>query len=243
MSPPWCGDYGRVTDVIRCATARGPRSEEKMRSWLARWPVGLFTAVAAFTAIAGAGPAMADDLNRPEAAEKFATLPDGVRFPEGITANPANGDIIVGTRDFGPNTNKLVRFDRTGKVQAVRDFGTTPLLGLAFRAGKVYIGNLGAGKVQRIAAGFGAGTPIEDVAALPHIGAPLSRLEANPDGSSDTIVFGSVGMPAPDGLVFDSAGNLWVSDSFQGALFRINNPDGCSPGCAVTTVSHDPLLA
>ncbi|HEX2828014.1 MAG TPA: SMP-30/gluconolactonase/LRE family protein [Burkholderiales bacterium] len=208
-----------------------------MRTWLTSCTFALFTAIAAVPAFAD------DDFNRREAVQKFGTLPDGVRFPEGITANPANGDIVVGTLDFGPNRNKLVRFDRHGKVQAVRDFGSTPLLGLAFRSGKVYIANLGAGKVQRIAANFNAGTPIEDVAALPSIGAPLARLEGNPDGSSDSIVFGSNGAAAPNGLAFDSAGNLWVSDSFQGALFRINNAATCAPSCTATPISHDPLLA
>jgi hypothetical protein len=209
-----------------------------MKAWLIRCTFALFAAIAAAT-IAYAD----DDRNRREGVHHFATMPDGVRFPEGITANPTNGDIIVGTLDFGPNRNKLVRFDRHGRVQAVRDFGATPLLGLEFRAGKVYIANLGAGKIQRIASNFNAATPVEDVAALPHIGAPLSRIEGNPDGSSDTIVFGSTGMPAPNGLAFDRSGNLWVSDSFQGALFRINNAAACAPACAVTTIAHDPLLA
>jgi DNA-binding beta-propeller fold protein YncE len=210
-----------------------------MNAWLTRCMFGLFTAVAAV----GVAFADDDDNNRREQAQRFATLPDGVRFPEGITANPANGDIIVGTLDFGPNRNKLVRFDRNGHVQAVRDFGATPLLGLEFRAGKVYIANLGTGSIQRIAANFNAGTPVEEVAALPHIGAPLSRLEGNGDGTTDTIVFGSNGMPAPNGLVFDRAGNLWVSDSFQGALFRITNPAACAPACTATLVSHDPFFA
>jgi hypothetical protein len=209
-----------------------------MKAWLTGCTFSLLAAIAvANTAYAD------DDHNRREAVQKFATLPDGVRFPEGITANPANGDIVVGTLDFGPNRNKLVRFDRNGRVQAVRDFGATPLLGLEFRSGKVYIANLGAGKIQRIAANFNAGTPVEDVAALPHIRAPLPRIEGNPDGSSDSITFGSTGMPGPNGLAFDRSGNLWVSDSFQGALFRIDNAAACAPACAVATIAHDPLLA
>jgi DNA-binding beta-propeller fold protein YncE len=109
---------------------------------------------------------------------KFATLPDGVRFPEGLTANPATGEIYVSTFDFGPNANKLLRFGRNGHLIAQRDFGDTPLLGLAFdRAnGKVYIANFGASKIQRIAAAFNGATPIEDVATLlPGIGAPPDR--------------------------------------------------------------------
>src|SRR5688500_19408683 len=63
-------------------------------------------------------------------AELFATLPDGVRFPEGITANPASGDLFVGTFDVGSPNNQLLRFDRQGRLEAARAFGTTPLLSL-----------------------------------------------------------------------------------------------------------------
>ena len=187
-----------------------------------------------------------DDPDGRHVVHKFATLPDGVRFPEGLTANPATGEIYVSTFDFGPNANKLLRFGRNGHLIAQRDFGDTPLLGLAFdRAnGKVYIANFGASKIQRIAAAFNGATPIEEVATLlPGIGAPPDRSEANPDGSSDTITFGSNSFPAPNGMAFDSNGNLYVSDSFQGAIFRIDHPDNCAPACPVTTVAHDTLLA
>jgi DNA-binding beta-propeller fold protein YncE len=175
----------------------------------------------------------------------FASLPAGVRYPEGITADPATGDVFVGTFDFGPNVNKLLRFGKSGQLEAQRDFGGAPLLGLAFDAahGKVYILNMGASKVQRIAANFNGTTPVEDVAAVPGIGAPATRSVGNPDGSSDTIAFGSNSFPAPNAMVFDKSGNLYVSDSFQGAIFRIANAKTCSAPCAVTVVSHDPLLA
>jgi sugar lactone lactonase YvrE len=209
----------------------------------------LFPLVAIF--LLNAGSSLADDRSddrsggRRDSVERFATLPDGVRFPEGITANPATHDIYVSTLDFGPNANKVLRFNRNGRLIAQKNFGATPLLGLAFHraSAKVYIANLGAGKIQRIAANFDAATPVEDVATLPHIGAPLPRSEGNPDGSADSIIFGSNFMPAPNGLVFDKAGNLYVSDSFQGAIFRINNPAGCTATCPVTTISHDSLLA
>jgi DNA-binding beta-propeller fold protein YncE len=176
---------------------------------------------------------------------EFVTLPDGVRFPEGITANPATGEIYVGTFDSGPNANKLLRFNRQGRLLAVRDFGAMPLLGLVFDAasGKVYICNFGAGKIQRIAANFDSTTTVEDVASLPHIGPPAPRSEGNPDGSADSIAFGSNAVAAPNGMVFDRSGNLYVSDSFQGAIYRIANPAACAPNCAITVLSHDPLLA
>src|SRR6266571_4843127 len=80
-----------------------------------------------------------------DAAEQFIVLPKGVRHPEGITANPKNGDLYVGTFDFGPNHNKLLRFDRRGHLLASRDFNETPLLGLEFHRtdNKVYICNFG----------------------------------------------------------------------------------------------------
>lgn len=193
-----------------------------------------------------AGPARADDDDGGRnAAKKFATLPDGVRFPEGITANPKTGDVYVGTFDSGPNTNKLLRFSPNGHLAAQRNFGATPLLGLTFdRAnGKVYIANFGASKIQRIAARFNGATAIEDVATIPGIGAPAPRITGNPDGSSDTTIFGSNSFPAPNAIEFDRHGNLYVSDSFQGAIFRIDNPAACAPACPVTTVIHDPLLA
>jgi sugar lactone lactonase YvrE len=181
-----------------------------------------------------------------QAVREFAILPDGVRLPEGIAANPATGEIYVGTFDFGPNANKLLRLNRQGQVVAQRDFGAMPLLGLAFHeaSGKIYIANVGAGKIQRIAAAFDSATPVEDVASMPHIGPPpAARSEPNPDGSADSTVFGSNSVPAPNALVFDSSGNLYVSDSFQGAIYKIANPAACTATCAVTTVSHDPLLA
>lgn len=196
----------------------------------------------------GAGASLADDDEREDTrstAHRFATLPDGVRFPEGITANPATGEIYVGTFDFG-NPNKLLRFARNGRLIAQRDFDGTPLLGLAFDPahGKVYIANFGASKIQRISANFHAGTQVEDVATFPPgIGAPSPRTEGNPDLSSDTITFGSNFFPAPNAMVFDRHGNLYVSDSFQGAVFRIGNAAGCAGACVATLVTHDPLLA
>src|SRR5262245_57157958 len=92
-----------------------------------------------------------DILVRREAAERFVTLPEGVRFPEGITANPKTEEIYVATFDFGPNTNKLLRFTNHGQLVAQRDFGETPLLGIQFHRwdDKVYICNFGASKDRK----------------------------------------------------------------------------------------------
>lgn len=171
----------------------------------------------------------------------FAVLPDGVRLPEGISANRANGDIYVGTFDFN-SPNRLLRYDARGRLLGSRGFGGTPLLGVRFgpKDGKVYVANFGASKIQRVKADLTGG--VEDVATIPGIGAPVNRTVGNPDGSSDIVMFGSNGFPAPNGMTFDAAGNLYVSDSFQGAIFRIANADACAP-CIPALVKHDPLLA
>jgi sugar lactone lactonase YvrE len=204
---------------------------------------GLFLWMALALGAAGIGTSWAGK-HGADGVRTFATLPDGVRFPEGITANPATGEIYVATFDFGPNANQLLRYDRHGRLVAQRDFGGTPLLGLAFGPsdGKVYITNFGLSMIQRIDANFDAGTAIEDVAAVPSIGAPPNRSEPNPDGSADLIQFGSNWFPAPNAMVFDASGNLYVSDSFQGAIYRIDDAQSCAP-CSASTVVHSPLLA
>lgn len=209
-----------------------------MKTWLTRCVFPLLIAIGAPTGAAGADDD--SDGNR-NAAQKFATLPDGVRFPEGITANPATREIYVGTFDFGPNSNKLLRFAPNGHVVAQRDFNGTPLLGLAFAPGKVYIANFGAQQIQRISATFNSATPVEIVATFPTTPPPAARTEGNPDGSVDIITFGA-NLFAPNGLVFNKAGDLFVSDSFHGAIFRINNAAACT-SCVATLVKQDPLLA
>jgi DNA-binding beta-propeller fold protein YncE len=182
------------------------------------------------------------------AAKEFARLPDGARFPEGIASNPVTGEIFVATFDFEGN-NKLLRFKANGHLVAQKDFGKTPLLGLAFNPadGKVYICNTGdlvgaQSKIQRIPADFHEGTPIEDVAPIPHIGPPPNRAVGNPDGSQDLIEFGNKAS-APNAMAFRSDSSLFVSDSFQGAILQIEDADLCTGSCPVSTVLHDALLA
>ena len=215
------------------------------------------TAFAGLSGAADAGPGLGTMRNAApqaggslvlmrNAAQQFATLPEGVRYPEGITANPATGEVIVGTFDFDPaHPNKLLRFARNGQLAGKKDFGATPLLGLGFNPadGKVYILNMGASKVQRIEAQFTEGSTVVDVATVPGIGAPGNRTVDNPDSSTDTIAFGSNSFPAPNAMAFDASGNLYFSDSFQGAIFRIDNAAACTGACVPTTVAHDPLLA
>jgi sugar lactone lactonase YvrE len=178
-----------------------------------------------------------DIIVKRNAAQRFIVLPDGVRFPEGITANPQNGDLFVATFDSGPNPNKLLRFDKRGHLLAQIKFGGTPLLGLEFNRAdtKVYICNFGASKIQRIAANFTALTAVEDVATIPSIGPPANRTVPNPDTSSDTIIFGSSGFPAPNALTFNKDGDLFISDSQDPLLATTGFPPFGANGLALNS--------
>ena len=203
-------------------------------------------ALAAVSMLA-AGPIHASDGNTDDAeVQTFATLPDGVRYPEGIAANPATGNIYVGTfdaRTTGAN-NKLLRFGADGNLIAMKDFGGQPLLGLGFANNQVYILNFGASKVQRIAANFNAASLVEDVASIPTLGPPGPRPVPNPDGSSDVITFGA-NFPAPNALVLDHDGNMYVSDSFQGVIWFVAHATTttCVAPCPAAKFTQDPLLA
>ena len=181
----------------------------------------------------------------PYVAKTFALLPEAVRYPEGIAVDPETGDIFVSTFDFGPNANQLLRYSKRGALEARLSFGETPLLGLAFNSndGKVYIANFGAGQIQRVTSDFSSSSEVELVATLPKIGAPEDRRIGNPDGSEDQIHFGSNNVAAPNAMVFSADGTLYVSDSFQGAIFNLTSPNSCNGSCEPETLIHDPLLA
>jgi sugar lactone lactonase YvrE len=195
-----------------------------------------------------AGPALADNghgkgLFIDRDVDTFAVLDKGVSLPEGITANPENGDIYVSTFSA---PSKLLRYNRNGKLLAQREFGA-PLLGLEFDRvhRKVYITNVGdfagtGSRIQRVAADL---SNLEDVAEMPTpASAPADREVSNPDGSKDTIHFGA-GARVPNAMVFDGDGNLYISDSFQGAVFKITHPSDCVPNCVMVKLVQHSLLA
>ena len=180
--------------------------------------------------------------------EHFVDLPSDVRHPEGLAVDPVRREIYVGTFDARMpervRNNQLLRFSADGKLLARRSFGATPLTGLEIKDGKLYILNFGASKLQRIVADFDHESTIEDVVVFKSLSpaAPPPRRVSNPDGSQDEIRFASNGFPAINGMTFDRGGNLYVSDSFQGAVYRIDKATTCSP-CEIATIARDPLLA
>ncbi|MGK6306071.1 SMP-30/gluconolactonase/LRE family protein [Variovorax sp. DT-64] len=195
-----------------------------------------------------AGPAQAADQGLVRVrVEPFISLPDNVRHPEGLASNPVNREIYVATFDArmpeAARNNQLLRYSQDGRLLAQKSFGAMPLTGIEHADGKLYILNFGASKLQRIDADFTASSPVEDLvefkALMPPV--PSPRSISNPDGSKDVITFGSSGFPAPNGMVFDKARNLYISDSFQGAIYRIERATRCAP-CALQVLSRDPLL-
>ncbi len=162
-------------------------------------------------------------------ATPFATLAPDVKFPEGITADAA-GRIYVSTFNV---PSFIVKLGPGGQeLQRTADLGS-PLLGLGFNAdGDLFALDFGAGKILKIANGDLSNAPITYATLpcctiVPGFPFPFPKPTA-----------------APNELIFDDSGNLLVSDSFQGEVFRIP-PGGCpggGSGC-VTSVAKDAKLA
>jgi len=175
--------------------------------WTAATALGLLTAFASTSAVA---------FDRGHA-DTFAVLPSGSTGPEGLTVGP-DGNVYVTTFGFNaqgqvPGPSQLLVFDPRGKLlRNVSIAGSTAhTLGLAF--------NPVTGAL--IVLDFGAGT----------------ALKVNPvTGTSSAFmtVTGSAGLNA---LTFDKAGNVYVSDSFQGIIWRTGPSGG-----AGTVWAQSPLL-
>lgn len=153
------------------------------------------------------------------AVQRFASLPAGAPNPEGITADH-HGDIYVS--GFGPTNptgpGKVFVFDGdTGRLKRVLSIAgsSNALIGLGFephRDGQLLVIDLGTSQVFRV----------------------------NPDTGAATLFMTVPGDPATHGLnalTFDRAGNVYVSDSFQGTIWRTG------PGGGVGAEwKTDPLL-
>ena len=164
-------------------------------------------------AFSAAAPALAND----DGVVRFATLPKpGPGFPEGITADAAGG-IYVATFDFS-QPNVIYIFRRNGQVDQTISLpaGVVPL-GLELGpTGNLYVANFLGGTILEYTPPFNSGS-------LP---------------ARTFTVCG--GVPANCGLnsmTFDSAGDLYVSDSFGGNVFKLDMPSG-----AQSLYLHDDLL-
>lgn len=163
-------------------------------------------------------PAIADR----EGVERFATLPkDGPGFPEGIAADH-RGRIFVSTFDFS-KPNVVYIFERDGDLDEKISLptGVVPL-GLEFdKDGNLYVANFTGGSILMYEPPFRSGS-------LPERTFPVCAGPSDPDADAPC------GLNA---LAFDRNGDLYVSDSFQGNIFKLDLPSGS----ASTFVSDDLL--
>ncbi len=146
----------------------------------------------------------------------FAALPDGATTPEGITAD-AQGNIYVTTFGFPasagpsglPGPGQLIVFDSSGRLlRQLNVAGSTAhLLGLRFHptTGALLVIDFGGQNVLQVDPMTGASTLFMTLPSpFPHptLGAGLND------------------------LTFDSSGNVYVSDSFQGIVWRTGPTGG-----------------
>jgi sugar lactone lactonase YvrE len=163
-------------------------------------------------------PAAAWDRGR---VETFAVLPPDATGPEGIAVSH-DGKVYVATFGFtntGPvaGPGKIYVYDDDGRLQRTLSVtGTTAqLLGLDFRPSPhtLLVIDFGSANVRSVDPQTGASSICITVPSAP----------------------ASTGLNA---LTFDGAGNVYISDSFQGIIWRKTGP-GCGAATAWVT---SPLL-
>jgi DNA-binding beta-propeller fold protein YncE len=138
--------------------------------------------------------------------ERFATLPRNSPNPEGIAVDSRNGDVYVTgfmpTEPAGPG--KVFVFDREGDRQRTLlvSGSSNALLGIDFHPDthELLVVDFGGGKVLRV----------------------------NPFSGASTVFTAPVGAAGLNALAFDSAGNVYISDSGRGTIWRTSSGGGAA---------------
>jgi sugar lactone lactonase YvrE len=148
--------------------------------------------------------------------ERFATLPAGEAYPEGICVDRQGNVYVVTVGANKPDTSggTLIVFDRDGKhLRTVTIAGSTPwLLDLNFHP---HTGQL---------------------LVIDYKGAKV--LSVNPTTGASSVFMTVTGEdPGLDGLTFDAAGNVYVTDAHQGLIWKVGKDGG-----AGTVWVKSPLL-
>lgn len=144
--------------------------------------------------------------SRPGKVSRWADVPyPGV--PEGIAVS-SHGQIAVGTFYY-EGASHLFVFDASGHVRrdiTIVDKVPSPLLGVIWKGNDLYAADFANGRILLV-------TPDDRVSIF----AQLPQLARMMPGPAEQP-------PAPNGLALDRAGNLYVSDSFQGVIWRVTGP-------------------
>ena len=137
--------------------------------------------------------------------ERFATLPPGEAHPEGICLDREGNVYVVTVGANKPDTSEgtLIVFDAKGKhLRTVRIAGSSRLLldlGFHPQTGDLLVIDYGAGKVLTVDRMTGASTVFMTVTGA---------------------------HPGLDGMTFDDAGNVYVTDAHAGVIWKVGPRGG-----------------
>ena len=184
-----------------------------MRDRIRRLGVAALTCVSLTLAALSVTPASAWDRGE---VETFVVLPAGTPMIEGLTVG-RDGNVYVTTFDPASTTGApalLFVFNDNGRLlRRVTIAGSSPAtLGLAFHptTHMLLVIDFGAGNVRSV----------------------------DPQTGTSSVCITVTGAAGLNALTFDAAGNTYISDSFQGIIWKKTGP-GCGAAAAWVT---DPLL-